>query len=195
MPDPWDGFPLGDIAIFQFLSMPSKVLPVEVMDLEPSKVIYLSFLPIGQVVDTLQSEEIAAAFLGALFAVLHETIEDARHGHDIIQAKKVFNAAWGIPDITHPEDSPCHKNFMKVQDKAISLLVTEVKEVSKKWAIRTVSTKSSPQIPQGEKDNSGNQMEISAVSVVSSNSAAKLEATKGAPSTSEKNDPGGESKS
>lgn len=169
-PDPRDGFPLGDIPVFEFLTKPSKVLPPEVV------------LNLGP----LKSEEIAAAFLGAFCAVLYETMVDARRGRDTAQAKIVFDPAWGIPG-KHPENSPRYKNFVKVQGKAIALLTEGVAGVLKARDIRTVSTKSSPQIPQGEQDNSGNQMEISAaISAVSSGSAAPLEATKGTPSTSRK---------
>lgn len=161
-----------------------------VLDLGPLKVIKLSFSLIGQAVDALQSEEIAAAFLGALFDVVHGTIVDARRGRNPVQAKKCFEAAWGIPDITCPEDSPRYRNFVKVQDKAISLLADQVDNISAKRAFRTVSTKPSPQIPQGEQQSSGNELEISATNLVAiSNPAAKMEATRGT------KDPGGESES
>jgi len=81
-------------------------------------------------VDTLlQSEEIAAAFMGALFSVLHDTIVDARRGRSHHEAKKAFDHSWSVPDVTRPADSPRNGNFEKVRIKANLLLITHRREV------------------------------------------------------------------
>jgi len=94
-------------------------------------VFQLNHLLIGRIVDTLlQGEEIAAAFLGALFRVLHETIVDARRGRSKHEAKKVFDNSWSVPDVTRPANSPRNDNFQKVRIKANLLLVSHGKEIS-----------------------------------------------------------------
>ncbi|EDR03297.1 uncharacterized protein LACBIDRAFT_331604 [Laccaria bicolor S238N-H82] len=74
-----------------------------------------------------QGEEIAAAFMGALFSVLHDTIVDARHrGRSVEEAKKFFDKSWELSDI---RGSPRSKNFTKVADTAISLLETHADKI------------------------------------------------------------------
>jgi hypothetical protein len=70
--------------------------------------------------DAQQSEEIAAAFMGALFGVVHDTIMDAKCSSD--KHKEAFDKSWGISDVAHQANAPRIKNFEKVRTNAITLL-------------------------------------------------------------------------
>ena len=67
----------------------------------------------------LQGEELAAAFMGALFSVLHDTILDARRGCSKYEARKVFDYHWSVPDITRPTYSTRHDHFENVGIKLV----------------------------------------------------------------------------
>ena len=75
--------------------------------LRPLKVFKLKCSLIGLNADPLlQGEELAAAFMGALFSVLHDTIVDARRGRSKHEARKIFDYHWSVPDVTRPTYSP-----------------------------------------------------------------------------------------
>ena len=75
--------------------------------LRPLKVFKLNCSLIGLNADPLpQGEELAAAFMGALFSVLHDTIVDARRGRIKHEARKIFDYHWSVPDVTRPTYSP-----------------------------------------------------------------------------------------
>jgi hypothetical protein len=77
--------------------------------------------------DAQQSEEIAAAFMGALFGVVHDTIMDAKCSSD--KHKEAFDKSWGISDVAHQANAPRIKNFEKVRTNAITLLKEHAEEI------------------------------------------------------------------
>ena len=135
-PEANEGWPLGDVPACEFLSSPSIPNEIRRRSSRLLKVFQLNQIAWG--VDTLlQGEEIAAAFIGALFRVLHETIVDARRGRSKQEAKKVFDNSWSVPDVTRPAKSLRNDNFQKVRIKANLLLVSHGKEMSEAWNPKT----------------------------------------------------------
>ncbi|EDR07710.1 uncharacterized protein LACBIDRAFT_294481 [Laccaria bicolor S238N-H82] len=109
-----DGYPLGDRSAFGCLDR----LPKDVM-------MKLKFGCQGA--DAQQSEEIAAAFMGALFGVVHDTIMDAKRSSD--KHKEAFDKSWGISEVAHQANAPRVKNFEKVRTNAIALLKEHTEEI------------------------------------------------------------------